>query len=182
MTDTPPPNKPPAKKAAAKKKTAAPKVAAAPTTPAPVASNDQPTIMAKAAQVAADLSPTPDVLAVKARELNITLAVVTGFALLLLVISAAIFGAARLRWVVVVLAPAVVVLYLVSKRYLIRMPDRPPLIQADAPVTLLFAGGLPLVIVLCACACALWPGHDYSIPIIASAVWFGLTLESALKK
>ncbi len=168
MSDTPNTPKPPAKKRAAKK--VAPK-------PAALANDAAPHVTAKAAAFAA-----PDPAAAKARELNITLALVTGLSLLLLVASAAIFGAPRMRWVVVALAPAVTALYLVSKRYLIRMPDRPPLIQADQPISLILAAGLPMIIVLCACACAAWPGHDYAIPVIAAAVWFGLTLESALKK
>jgi hypothetical protein len=119
---------------------------------------------------------------VKAHELNVTLAWVTGLALALLVASTTLFGPPQMRWVELVLAPAIVALYLLTKRYLFKMPDRPPLIQADSPITLIMAAAVPLIIVLVACSAALWPGHDYSIGVIAASVVFGVTLESALKK
>ncbi|HWE46219.1 MAG TPA: hypothetical protein VG407_09340 [Caulobacteraceae bacterium] len=118
----------------------------------------------------------------KAYELNVTLAIVTGLALALLVVSAAFFGPAQRRWVVIVLAPAIVALYFLFKRYVFKMAERPPLIQPDAPVTLLMAAAIPLIIVIVACCAAMWPGHDYSIAVLAASVIFGLTLEGALKK
>ncbi|HEY3813742.1 MAG TPA: hypothetical protein VGL66_10985 [Caulobacteraceae bacterium] len=127
-------------------------------------------------------TPPPAASPQKIYELNVTLAVVTGLALTLLVVSAAFFGPARMRWVVIVLAPAIVALYLLFKRYVFKMPERPPLIQPDSPITLILAATVPLLIVIVACCAAAWPGHDYSIAIIAASVVFGLTLESALKK
>jgi hypothetical protein len=118
----------------------------------------------------------------KTHEINVTLAVVTGLALLLLMVSGSVFGPEKRRITLLVLGPAIVALYLLTKRYLFKMPEQPPLIQPDAPITLIMGAAIPFVIVVLACACALWPGHDYSIAIIASAVFFGLTLESAMKK
>jgi hypothetical protein len=143
---------------------------AKPNTPKPAA---QPSPPKSGAQVSA-----PD----KARELNVTLAVVTGFSLALLVVSAAFFGPAGKRWLPLVVGPAAAGLYLLMKRYLFKSMPAPALIQADVPITLALAGGLPLVIVACACAAALWQGHDFSIAVIAAGVWFGLTVESALRK
>jgi uncharacterized membrane protein SirB2 len=127
-------------------------------------------------------APPPAVDPQKAHELNVTLAVVTGVALALLVASAAFFGPAQRRWVVIALAPAIVVLYLLFKRYVFKMRDRPSLIQPDSSITLILAAAIPLIIVVVACCAAAWPGHDYSIAVLAASVIFGLTLESALKK
>ena len=118
----------------------------------------------------------------KVYELNVTLAIVTGLSLALLVVSAAFFGPAQKRLIVIVLAPAIVALYFLFKRYVFKMPERPPLIQPDAPITLLLAAAIPFIIVVIACCAAVWPGHDYSIAVLAASVIFGLTLESALKR
>ena len=130
------------------------------------------------------IEPTPasTVDPKKARELNLMLAVVTGVSLALLVVAAAFFGPARMRIVELALAPATVALYLLFKRFVFKMPERPPLIQADSPITLILAAAIPLIIVVVACCAAAWPGHDYSIAVIAASVFFGLTVESALKR
>lgn len=127
-------------------------------------------------------TPPPAVDPQKAHELNVTLAVVTGLALALLIVAAAFFGPARMRLVEIVLGPAVVALYLLLKRYVFKTVEMPALIQPGSPVTLILAGAIPLVIVIVACCAAAWPGHDYSIGIIAFSVIFGQTLESAFKK
>jgi hypothetical protein len=38
-----------------------------------------------------------------------------------------------------------------------------------------------MVVILCAAIPVFWPGPDYGLLIIIAAVWFGVTVESAIK-
>jgi hypothetical protein len=44
-----------------------------------------------------------------------------------------------------------------------------------------WASLFPMVVILCAAIPVFWPGPDYGLLIIIAAVWFGVTVESALK-
>jgi hypothetical protein len=116
----------------------------------------------------------------KLRELNRLLAIATGLALAALIVSASLFGPPPGRWIPPGLAAGVVVLYLLIKRAL-KMKPTPPLIQPGSPVSL-FAGILPLVILACAGAAALWPGHDFNLAVIVGGVWFAMTLEGVMPR
>ncbi len=110
------------------------------------------------------------------KELNRLLAIATGLALGALVISASLFGPPAGRWIPPGLAAGVVVLYFLLKRAF-KMKPTAPLLQPGAPITAL-AGLLPLIVLACAGAAALWPGHDFNLAVIVGAVWFGMTLEA----
>lgn len=113
-------------------------------------------------------------------ELNRLLAIATGLALAALVVSASLFGPPVARWIPPGLAAAVVILYLAIKRVL-NMKPIPPLIQSGSPMTVL-AGLFPLIILACAGAAALWPGHDFGIAVIVGGVWFAMTIEALLPR
>ena len=38
-----------------------------------------------------------------------------------------------------------------------------------------------MMVILSAAIPVFWPGHDYGLLIIIAALWFGVTVESALK-
>lgn len=115
-------------------------------------------------------------------QLNLLLAVVTGLSLAALVAAATFAGPPDVGWRFVYLAPATVLVYLLVSRTLLRAKTpRPPLIQPGAPATVWMALILPLIILACAVGALAWPGHDFGVPVIMGAVWFGLTVDSALR-
>ncbi len=118
----------------------------------------------------------------KGRELNRWLAVATCLSLAVLTYSAFLFGPADKRWFVVGEAPAVVVLYLLVNRFVLRRRAAPAFIQPDAPATLLMAAFLPLIGVGCAIWAGMWPGHDFSVAVVVVGVLAGMTVESALRR
>lgn len=108
------------------------------------------------------------------------LCVTTGLALALLTFAAFSAAPEPLRWRPVAIGPGVVIAYLLLNRVLLRRAPRPPLVQADSPITLIFAGCLPLSLILLAVTAIIWPGRDYTLAVIVGAVFFGLTVESAV--
>jgi hypothetical protein len=115
------------------------------------------------------------------RQLNLLVALSTGFALALLVVSATAYASPELKWRYVALAPAVLIVYLLMKRILLknRFPRR-PLVDPESPISVGLAGLLPLIILLCAGATILWPGRDFGLAVIVGTIWFGLTVEGVL--
>jgi hypothetical protein len=116
----------------------------------------------------------------KVREANLLLTLSTGLALVVLIGAAWAAGPLDKRWWPVAVGPAVVVIYLLVNRFLLKRPAKPPMVQPDSPVTLLFAGILPLILLACAGAALVWRGHDFTLAVIVGGVLFGLTVESAL--
>ncbi len=114
------------------------------------------------------------------REVNLLVALSTGFALALLVVTATVFAPPHLTWRYVALAPAVLLVYLLLKRVLLKgkFPRR-PLVDPESPISIGLSGFLPLIILLCAGAAALWPA-DYGLAVILGAIWFGLTIEGVM--
>jgi hypothetical protein len=115
-------------------------------------------------------------------QLNLLLAVVTGLSLAALVAAATFAAPPGHEKRFVYLAPATVLIYLLVSRFLAKaIPPRPPLIMPGAPATMWFAVILPLIIILCAVAATVLPGRDFGVLVIMGAVWFGLTIDSALR-
>jgi hypothetical protein len=114
-------------------------------------------------------------------QVNLLVAISTGFALALLVLTATVYASPALKWRYVALAPAVLIVYLLLKRLLLknRFPRR-PLVDWESPLSVGLAGLLPLIIILCAGAAAFWPGRDFGLAVIVGTIWFGLTIEGVL--
>ncbi len=117
-------------------------------------------------------------------EPNLLLAVTTGFALLLVVITATVYGPPigllRNPLLAVICAGGFVLLNPILMRML-RMPMRPPMIQPDNRGTAVWATLFPMLVILSAAIPVFRPGPDYGLLVIIAAVWFGATVESALK-
>nr|WP_316628268.1 hypothetical protein [uncultured Brevundimonas sp.] len=117
-------------------------------------------------------------------EPNALLALSTGVALALLVMTASVFGAPgnTLKYVLsaVICAGAFVLL----NGRMARMMKRPavrPMIDADAPGTAVWSGLFPLMVIAMACAPVFFAGHDYGLLVIIASVVFGATVDSAVR-
>lgn len=118
----------------------------------------------------------------KRLEPNLLLAVTTGCALVLVTLTASVYGAGEpLRnLLLAVLCSVGFVLLNPLLMRTIKQPPRPPMIHADSPGTAVWASLFPMVVILCAAVPVFWPGPDYGLLVIIAAVWFGVTVESAL--
>ena len=120
----------------------------------------------------------------KRLEPNLLLALTTGLALALLVTSAILAGPAGIApkyiGVAVLTSIAFVVLNgLWARRTKVR---HPAMISEDSPRSMaIWASLFPLSIMLAAVVPMLWPGRDLGLLIIVAAIWFGFTVESAIK-
>lgn len=117
-------------------------------------------------------------------EPNLLLAVTTGCALLLVVITTVIYGppAALLRnpLLAIICAGGFVLLNPVMLRML-KIAPRPPLIHPDSRSTAAWATLFPMLVIAAAAVPVFWPGPDYGILVLIASVWFGATVESAIK-
>ena len=119
----------------------------------------------------------------KRLEPNLLLAITTGFALVLVTLTASVYGAgAPLRnlLLAVTCSGGFVLLNPMLMRPM-KSPARPALIHPDSRGVTTWASLFPMVVILCAAVPVFWPGPDYGLLIIIAAVWFGVTVESALK-
>ncbi|MGZ9099424.1 MAG: hypothetical protein ACXW3O_06950 [Brevundimonas sp.] len=117
-------------------------------------------------------------------EPNLLLALSTGFALVLLVMTASFYSPSvpllRNALLAVICAGGFVLLNPVLQR-MMRLPERPPMINRDAAHTGVWSALFPLAAILAAAIPMIWPGRDYGLLVIIGAVWFGVTAESAIK-
>lgn len=115
-------------------------------------------------------------------EPNKALAFSTGMALILLVLTAGVFGRPDflLRYVLVAagFSAAYVVINTVMERRAAVLP--PPLIP-DRVVGLPIAMTIPLLVLSFAAAPVILPGQDFALLIIIATVLFGLTVRSAMR-
>ncbi|KQS56240.1 hypothetical protein ASG17_09495 [Brevundimonas sp. Leaf363] len=116
-------------------------------------------------------------------EPNLLLAIATGFALALLTTSLCVFGAPSMwaKYVgAAVLCPIAFVLLnpLFSKK---TRDANPPLIHGQVRGAGVWAAMFPMSIMLTAIAPMIWPGKDLGLIVVIAAIWFGVTVESALK-
>ena len=119
----------------------------------------------------------------KRLEPNLLLAITTGIALLLVTLTASVYGAGnplRNLLLALICSGGFVVLNPILMRTM-KGPDRPPMIHAESTGTAAWASLFPMVVILCAGIPLVWPGPDYGLLVIIAAVWFGVTVESALK-
>ena len=120
----------------------------------------------------------------KRLEPNLLLALSTGLALVLVVVTASFYGATpnllRNTLLAAVCSAGFVLLNPLLQRRM-KAAKRPPMIHRDRPGTAAWAGLFPLGVIFAAAVPIFWPGHDYGLLVIIAAVWFGVTLESAIK-
>jgi hypothetical protein len=117
-------------------------------------------------------------------EPNLLLAVTTGCALLLVVLTTIFYGppAALLRnpLLAVICAGGFVLLNPMMLR-MMKIAPRPPLIHPDSRGTAAWATVFPMLVIVAAAVPVFRPGPDYGLLVIVASVWFGATVESALK-
>lgn len=120
----------------------------------------------------------------KRLEPNLLLAISTAFAVGLVLVTTSLYGpeSSGLRNIlmVIICAGAFVLLNPMVQR-LMKMPKRPPMIHPDSPGTAIWAAIFPLAIMIAAAVPVFWPGNDYGLLVIIVSIWFGVTIESALK-
>lgn len=117
-------------------------------------------------------------------EPNLLLAVSTGFSLILVLLTASLYGipGAALRNVLlaVICAGGFVLLNPIMLR-MMKITPRPPMIHPDSPGTAMWAGLFPMVVLIAAAVPVFWPNHDYGLLVLIASIWFGATAESAIK-
>ena len=117
-------------------------------------------------------------------EPNLLLALSTGLALVLVVVTTSFYGAsvqlARNLALAGICSIGFVLLNPLLQRGVKARP-RPPMIHPASPGTTAWAGLFPMGVIAAAALPIFWPGHDYGLLVIIAAVWFGVTLESAIK-
>jgi hypothetical protein len=120
----------------------------------------------------------------KRLEPNLLLAVTTGCALLLVVITTVIYGppASLLRnpLMAIICAGGFVLLNPIMLR-MMKIAPRPPLINPDSRGTAAWATAFPMLVIAAAAVPVFWPGPDYGLLVIIASVWFGATVESAIR-
>lgn len=117
-------------------------------------------------------------------EPNLLLALSTGLALLLVLMTTIVYGPPisliRNPLLAVICAGGFVLLNPVLMRMMKAAP-RPPMIDRASPGTAAWAGLFPMAVIAAAAIPVFWPGHDYGLLVIIASVWFGVTAESAIK-
>ncbi len=116
-------------------------------------------------------------------EPNLLLALATAVPLALLVATASLFGEPGNTLKYVLLALACTVLFVVFNGMMTRRMglQRPPMIHPGAASTAVWASLFPLALIFAAAVPVFFPGHDFGLLIIIAAVWFGVTVQSALR-
>ena len=116
-------------------------------------------------------------------EPNLLLAVSTGVALLLLIATAALFGAPGGAIKYPIIAFVCVVTFVFGNAFMARRMNRvtPPMINVDTPATAAWASIFPTLVILFAAIPLFWSGHDYGLLVIIGAVMTGVTIQSALR-
>lgn len=116
-------------------------------------------------------------------EPNLLLALATAIPLALLVATASLFGEPGNTLKYVLLAVICSILFVALNGVLAKRmgTQRPPMIHPEAASTAVWASLFPLVLIIAAAIPVFFPGHDYGLLVIIGAVWFGVTVQSALK-
>jgi len=117
-------------------------------------------------------------------EPNILLAASTGVALLLLIMTASLFGEPGHLFKYAISAILCVGLFVALNGRMARLMNRPkpqPMIRTGSPSTAIWAGLFPLALIAAAAVPVVSPGRDYGLLIVIAAVWFGVTADSAVR-
>lgn len=116
-------------------------------------------------------------------EPNALVAISTACALALLVCSAAVFGEqGHIAKYLIVAALVPVALIPLNRWWRKRMGwQTPVLVHADAPGSVVWAAIFPAIVGLAAAVPFFFPYKDYGLLVLIGSIWFGLTLDSALR-
>jgi uncharacterized iron-regulated membrane protein len=112
------------------------------------------------------------------------LAFSTGVALALLIMTATAFGApgqAAKYLITAVVCSALFVAFNGWMNRLLKRPTPQPMIHPASAASAVWAGLFPLVLIIAAAAPVFSPGHDYGLLILIASVWFGVTVDSAIR-
>jgi hypothetical protein len=113
---------------------------------------------------------------------NLLLAITTGAAYALQVLTTSVYGRPDQTLKYVLLALLVPALFVVMNGWLLKRMGRAPLplVHMDAPSTAMWALVFPLLSLIGAAIPLFVPGYDYGLLVVIAGVWFGLTAQSAL--
>jgi len=113
---------------------------------------------------------------------NLLLAITTGTAYALQVLTTSVYGRMDQTLKYVLLALLVPALFVVMNGWLLKRQNRSalPLVHMDATGTAMWALVFPLASLIGAAIPVFVPGYDYGLLIVIAGVWFGLTVQSAL--
>ena len=116
-------------------------------------------------------------------EPNLLLALATAFPFALVLMTASIYGPEGLWLRYVIMSAVVILAFLPMNAFMSKRMglSRPPMILPDAPSTFVWAGLFPLMNMIMALIPLFWPGRDLGLLVIIAAIWFALTIESAIK-
>lgn len=118
-------------------------------------------------------------------EPNLLLAIATGLPLLLLTLTATVYGEPGPEWRYPFLAGLYTVMYVALNKPLSKLmrmrTDRPPMISVDVPRSVLWASIFPGIVMIMAAAPFLIRGLDYGLLVVIASIMFGFTVDSAMK-
>lgn len=116
-------------------------------------------------------------------EPNLLLALATAVPLALLVATASLFGEPGNTLKYVLMAVLCSILFVVLNGMLAKRmgTQRPPMIHPEAASTAVWASLFPLLLIFAAAIPLFFPGFDYGLLIVIGSIWFGVTMESAIK-
>ena len=118
-------------------------------------------------------------------EPNLLLAISTGIPLLLLTLTATVYGEPGPEWRYPFLAGLYTIMFVGLNKPLSKLmrmrTDRPPMISMDVPMSVLWASTFPGIVMLMAVAPFLVRGQDYGLLVVIASVMFGFTVDSAMK-
>ncbi len=118
-------------------------------------------------------------------EPNLLLAIATGIPLLLLTLTATVYGEPGPAWRYPFLTGLYTIMYVGLNKPLSKLmrmrTDRPPMISMDVPMSVLWASSFPGIVMIMAAVPFLIRGHDYGLMVVIASIMFGFTVDSAMK-
>ncbi|CAN5316405.1 hypothetical protein BH09PSE1_BH09PSE1_01060 [soil metagenome] len=119
----------------------------------------------------------------KRLEPNLLLAITCLITLVLLILTATVYGQPGGALKYPLMAAICIIAFVIGNSLLQRQMKRttPPMISLENPRSAAWAGLFPMVLMIFAGIPVFWPDHDYGLLIIIAGVMTGLTIESALK-
>ncbi len=118
-------------------------------------------------------------------EPNLLLAIATGLPLLLLTLTATVYGEAGPEWRYPFLAGLYTLMFVTLNKPLSKLmkmrTDRPPMISMEVPMSVLWASIFPGIVMVMAAVPFLIRGFDYGLLVVIASIMFGFTVDSAMK-
>ncbi len=118
-------------------------------------------------------------------EPNLLLAIATGLPLLLLTLTATVYGEAGPEWRYPFLAGLYTLMFVTLNKPLSKLmkmrTDRPPMISIEVPMSVLWASIFPGIVMVMAAVPFLIRGFDYGLLVVIASIMFGFTVDSAMK-